>query len=60
MDTVSKIVGIALTLCCFVPLYTTWCIQRAGGDIASGADRFFITALALCGASMLVILIVSK
>ena len=63
METVNKIVAIALAACCLVPMYTVWCVYRAGGDrvgpggIISPSDLFFVWALAICGASTIGVLI---
>ena len=63
METVNKIVAIALAACCLVPMYTVWCVYRAGGDgvgpgsIISPSDLFFVWALAICGALTIGVLI---
>lgn len=63
METVNKIVAIALAACCLVPMYTVWCVYRAGGgvggtgSIISPSDLFFVWALAVCGALTIGVLI---
>ena len=65
METVNKIVAIALAACCLVPVYTVWCVYRAGSGgcgaggsgIISPSDLFFVWALAICGALTIGVLI---
>lgn len=59
MQIVEKIIGVALAACALVPLYTLFCVWRAGGDMGSPVDRFFVSVLALCGA-MLILIIASR